>query len=236
MDLCSFLCFGFADFVLDFVLRICGFCARFCASDLRILCSILCFGFVDFLLEFVLRICGFCGRFCASDLRILCSILCFGFADFLLHFALRICRVCARICVSDLRILCSILCFGFADFVLDFVLRICGFLLDFVLRICGLCEIFCSPESNRQKSGARETRIWSTRNQEIFSPTQTTEIEVLVLPTLGSGAPGPCFFGAPGPWFWCSRPLVLVLQAPGRARNLFLGLLVIWLLNVESSS
>ena len=38
---CSTLCFGFADFVLDFVLRICEFCARFCASDLRILCSIL---------------------------------------------------------------------------------------------------------------------------------------------------------------------------------------------------
>ena len=70
-------------------------CARFCASDLRILCSILCFGFVGFVLDFVLRICGFCARCCASDLRILCSILCFGFVGFVLDVVLRICGFCA---------------------------------------------------------------------------------------------------------------------------------------------
>ena len=113
--LCSILCFGFADVVLDFVLRTCGCCARFCASDLRMLCSILCFGLADVVLDFVLRICGCCARFCASELRMLCSISCFGFADFVLDFVLRICGFCARLCASDLRIVCLILCFGFAD-------------------------------------------------------------------------------------------------------------------------
>ena len=137
--------------MLDFVLRICEFCARFCASDLQILCSILCFGFANFVLDFVLRICEFCARFCASDLRILCSILCFGFSD------------CAKFCARRI-------------------------------------VIGRNQEHEKPGFGAREIRIWSTRNQEIFSPTQTTEIEVLVLP---------------GPWFWCSRPLVPVLQALG---------------------
>ena len=64
--------------MLDFVFRICGFCARFCASDLRILCSILCFGFANVVLDFVLRICGFCARFCAPDLRIVLYLVLAG--------------------------------------------------------------------------------------------------------------------------------------------------------------
>ena len=47
---------GFVDFVLDFMLRICGFCA----SDLQILSWILSFGFANFIFDFVLRICEFC--------------------------------------------------------------------------------------------------------------------------------------------------------------------------------
>ena len=240
--------------MLDFVLLICEFCARFCASDLRILCSILCFGFANVVLDFVLRICECCARFCASDLRILCSILCFGFANFVLDFVLRICGFCARPCAyfklflalrlgfsdcaSDLRILCSILCFGFANFVLDFVLRICGF-----------CARFCASDLrialNLVLAGIQQAEIRSTRNQDLeheksgFGAREIRKFSlqlrlrkskfwcsrpvVLVLLALGSGAPGP--------WFRCSA-----LQAPGRARKWFLGLFVIWLLNVESSS
>ena len=173
MDLCSFLCFGFADFVLDFVLRICEFCARFCASDLPILCSILCFGFANFVLDF---------EFCASVgfanfvldfvLRIYCSILCFGFASFVLRF-----------CASDLQILCSILCFGFAD-----------------------CARFCARRNPTRRNqehekpgfGAREIRKFSLQLRLRKSKFWCSRLLFLVLPALGS-----C---APGPWFWCSRP------------------------------
>ena len=158
----------------------------------------LCFGFSDFVLPVVLRIFGFCASRCASI-----------FSGFCVQF-------CASRCASMffLRILCWILCFSlcfeFSDFVLDF-----PFLAAFRISDCA-------------KSCARriqQAEIRSTRNQElehekprIFFPTQITEIEglvlrplvlcsrplALVLPALGSGAPGP--------WFWCSRPLVLVLS------------------------
>ena len=254
--LCSILCFGFANFVFDFVLRICGFCARPCADFKLFFGAVpwifgLCFGFANFVLDFVLRICEFCARFCASDLRILCSILCFGFADFVFDFVLRICEFCA----SDLRmlcsilcfgfaILCSILCFGFANFVLDFVFRICECCARFCasdLRI--LCSILCfgfadcakscarrNPTGRNQEHekpgfGVREIRKFSLQLRLRKSKFWCSRPVVLVLPALGSGAPAP--------WFRCSRPLA---QAPGRARKWFLGLFVIWLLNVESSS
>ena len=130
--MCSILCFGFADFVLDFVLRICGFCARFCASDMQILCLILCFGVVGFVLDVVLRICGFCARFCASDLRI----------------------------------------------VLNLVL-----------------------------AGIQHAEIRSTRNQDLEHEKSGN--------FLSNSDYGNRNSGAPGPWFWCSRPLFLVLPALG---------------------
>ena len=139
-------------------------------------------------------------------------------------------------------ILCTSLCFGFSDFGLDFTL-----LAAFRISDCA-------------KSCARrfqQAEIRSTRNQElehekprIFFPAQITEIEglvlrplvlcsrplVLVLPAIGSGAPGP--------WFWCSRPLVLVLQplifllqtfawASVSVRNWFLGPGPFWYLASE---
>ena len=170
--MCFPLCFGFSDFVLDFVLRIFGFCASRCASDFRILCLILCCTASRCASIFP----GFCVQFVASR----CASMCVFFSGFCAGF-------CAPRCASDFRILGLILRFS-----LRFGFRI---VLNLVL-----------VDSNRQKSGARETRNWSTRSPEFSFQLRLRKSKVW--------CSGP-WFRAPGHWFWCSRPLVLVLPGLG---------------------